>query len=87
MESLKNTNILGMPTYARQSITSKIAQTTSSSHNNIKIGIKLYPAFNGQTKDWKKYKTKFSSVAAIHGIYYLMEEKYLMSDLSETNYI
>ena len=51
IESLKNTNTNGTLTHAGQSITSTIAQTTSSSYNNIKINIKLYSTFNGQTKD------------------------------------
>ena len=73
--SLKTTNINRTPTYAGKSITSTITQTTSS-YDNIKIDIKPYPTFNGQTKDWRKYKIKFSSVTIIHGIYCFMEEKY-----------
>ena len=40
-----------MPTHAGPSITSTIAQTTSSSCNDIKIDIKSYTTLNGQTKD------------------------------------
>ena len=56
MESLKNTNINGTQTHAGQSITSTIAQTTSSSYNNIILDIKLYPVFNGQTMDRKNIR-------------------------------
>ena len=66
-------------------MTSTIAQTSSSPYNNVKNDTKSYPTFNEQTKDWKYYKTKFSSVATIHGIFYLMEENYLSCDLSDTN--
>ena len=63
------------------SITSTIEPTAlSSSYNKIKIDLKVYQTFNGQTKDWKKFKIQFSSVATIHGINNLIEEDYLIPD-------
>ena len=51
---------------------------TTNFLTNVKIDIKSYPVFEGQVKDWKKYKRQFTSVATIHGISYLMETSYEM---------
>ena len=48
--------------------------------------MKAYQAFNGQTKDLRKFKIHFSSIATIHGIYYLMEEYYLIPNTTGNIY-
>ena len=61
--------------------------TTTNLLSNVKIDIKTCPVFDGQVKDWKKYKRQFTSVVSIHVISNCMELSYDMLSQTDTIYL
>lgn len=71
------------PTPSNTIITSP--QTTSLV-TNIKLDIKQYPIFNGDTASWPKFKRGVLSIASTHGLDKVFDENYTVPTFGDVDY-
>jgi len=57
--------------------TSQVKYLNTQILPSIKIDVRSYPEFDGNLKNWRAFKHKFTSIATLHNIGYILKEEFV----------
>ena len=53
---------------------------------NVKLDVKTYPTFNGESAQWAKFKRGVLSIASTHGLDDIFDENYIVPTKGDPNF-